>query len=398
MPEETTINKTNREETKEKAKKESKRAIRKREKEEARKRLLNQEQSRPVTERVITRDAYEKRKDYKEALRIQEAEIYKIEEIYKAFFLKTQENASASNENLTKSQKGDIISIQHTDDSGEKKFSPPMEIEEVQKDEDGKVVGYILKDMQGNKHTLANTEAEVVPVMSKDQAHEAFEKGKQEVEKTGPKKLQKRIVQQQMSIADNASKAAANWKETKEQATGGKVNIDIANEDIKAVVEKCPNLVLDYMQKNGINTDGLDLSGAKTKADRSAKILEYLGNQKFDKEVGDKLSEYLKDKPAREAEYSSTTISVKNITLSDEAKFACNAVPTNVQDKMKELGIISKDTKWMNSKALMDYMKEGDNLTLTQKTLDDFEEYIADKPARQRDYAAYMKKTQGRSR
>ena len=200
MTEETTINKTDREETKEKAKKESKRAIRKREKEEARKRLLNQEQRLPVTERVITRDAYEKRKDYKEDLIKQAAELYEIEEIYKIFAQKRVNNGNT--ENISKSNIGDVISIQHTDDSGKKTFSPPMEIEGIEKDEDGKTTGYILRDMNGKQHILSNVDAVILPIMNKDETYAAYQKGKSEIEKEkeGPKKLQKRLSQYQSDI------------------------------------------------------------------------------------------------------------------------------------------------------------------------------------------------------
>ena len=149
------------------------------------------------------------------------------------------------------------------------------------------------------------------------------------------------------------------------------------------------------MKENKINTDGLDLSGAKTKADKSAKILEYLGSQEFDKETGEKLSAYLKDKDKRFGEYNTKPLSLKSVRIvSDEAKFACNAVPTNVQNKMKELGIVSKDTKWMSSKSLVDYMKNN-GMNFTQETLDQFQEYIQDKPARQKDFIAYKNQSRG---
>lgn len=403
MTEENTIDSNSeREETKEKAKKESKRAIRKRKKEEERARLEAEQQKTPVATRTVTREAYKKKKDYKEALEVQAAELYKIDEIYKVFAQRTSDNTPASKENLAKSNIGDIISIQHTDKNGNKTFSPPMEIRSRGVDKEGNE-GYYLVDMQGNAHFLANKDAEVVPIMTESEKNLAYQKGKDKVEKAdlGPKKLQQQVTLYQDRIAE-AHKATSAWKDDylkapekpKEQETGGKVKITL-DDNMKAVVEKCPYLISDFIDENNINRDGLGYTTG-TKAENSAKLSEWLQNKEFDKEQADKLTAYLSGEQIHKDYKEKPLKCLTNINvMSTDGEFACNAVPTNVQKKMKDLGIIPEETKWMNSKALMNYMKEGDNLTFTQERLDQFCEYIQDKKGRQADFIAYKNQSRG---
>lgn len=302
------------EEIKEQAKKESKRAIKKREKEEARMRRLNQQERTPVVQRVVLRDSYNKRKEYKEALRVQAAELYQIDAMYQELASQIQGSRVANNENLVGAKEGDVISIQHTDENGSKTFSPPMTVKSVTKNDKGEITGYVLTDMEGKVHNLENTKAEVLMLKTQEQTHEVYERGKAAIEKAdlGPKKMQKQIDQYQSRIAE-ADKSVGAWKDdymkapvVQEQPTpepqpvvikeDEKVKVDIAGKEADFAIKAVPAYVQQFMKENGmLEPDAKFMS--------SRQLGEYIKNTEFKKEDAEKLSAYLQDKPARTQDY-----------------------------------------------------------------------------------------------